>query len=253
MSKTAPSLAWRRDIFESPPRRDIDKTSKSTTRFPIFIPTLNRYAIAEGGNQATAIFLLKFLQRNGYVTRFKEEPFALEELGGPAKRVPDLLVELSADDSLHVVECKAKRFLTAEVLARFDIARLLLEPLEFCFHIWTDRDHLANPVSETVRMIDRGFTYPAPTEIFKQIQTRASTATSLRPLINEFGWDDTLAALAHGAFFINALEKIHEDTRITHHFSASDYDRLFARRPVPRSWWDTLAVRPPAELASCAA
>lgn len=240
-TSTAPSEAWRRSIFESPPRRDIDRTSKTTTRIPVYLPALNRIAFGEGGNEATALMFFKFLQRFGFIKRFKEQPFAMEELNGPAKRVPDLLVELAHDGSLHVVQCKAKRYMTEEVLARFEQEREFLEPLGFQFHVWTDRDKLAHPTSEAVRMIDRGFCFPPDISVLREIEARAASVRTINPLLREFGWDDVLAAAAKGVFFINVLEKIHEDTAINRHFSAEHYRPLFENRPVPRNWWDSLA------------
>jgi hypothetical protein len=244
MSKnnTGPSEAWRHEIFTSPPRRDIDKKSKSTTRVPIYIPSLGRYAFAEGGNEASALLLLKYLQTHGFVSRIKEQAFALDELKGPVGRVPDILVELKVDKSLHIIQCKSKRFMTEEVKQRFDTERLFVEPRGFNFHIWTDRDYLANPTSESVRLIDRGFRFPPSVDVLKQIEQKANQVSTLGPLIEKFGWDDSLAAAAHGAFYLNVMEKIHEKSAITSHFSDSNYLHLFARRTASGGWWESLAA-----------
>jgi hypothetical protein len=241
MPNLSPSDAWRREVFESPPRRDVDRTSKSTTRIPIHMPSLNRYAYAEGGNEGTALLLLKYLQRQGVVKRFKEQPFSLEEIGGPKDRVPDILVELSADLSMHVIQCKSKRYLGDEVQARFDLEREFLEPRHFKYHIWTDRDALANPISETVRLIDRGLRFSPNSKIFEAVALAAASCKSLGPLVDTFGLDDSLSAAAHGIFYINILEKINEQSPISYHFSGGHYSHLFADRTVPASWWDTLA------------
>lgn len=244
MSKNnaSPSEAWRNEVFASPPRRDIDKKSKSTTRVPIYMPRLGRYAYAEGGNEASALLLLKYLQTHGFVSRIKEQPFALDELRGPVGRVPDILVELRVDKSLHIIQCKSKRFMTDEVKQRFETERLFVEPRGFNFHIWTDRDYLANPTSESVRLIDRGFRFPPSADVLQLIEQEANQVSTLGPLIEKFGWDDCLAAVAHGAFYLNVLEKINEKSAITRHFSGSDYLHLFARRTAPGDWWESLAA-----------
>ena len=244
MSKNnpSPSKAWRHKIFSSPPRRDVDKKSKTTTRVPIYIPSLGRHAYAEGGNEASALLLLKYLQTHGFVSRIKEQAFALDELGGPLGRVPDILVELAVDKSLHIIQCKSKRFLTEEVNQKFETERLFVEPLGFNFHIWTDRDYLANPISESVRLIDLGFRFPPAVDVLQQIEQEANQVSTLGQLIEKFGWDDTLAAAAHGAFYLNVLEKINEKSTITRHFSGSNYFHLFARRSAPGGWWESLAA-----------
>lgn len=240
--KINPSLAWRKKTFESPPIRDVDGDSKTTTRIPTFIQSLGRDAYAEGGIEASALQLLQHLQKNGLVSRFKEQPFALAELGGPAKRVPDVLVELAFDLSLHVIQCKSKRFIDDVVRNKFDTERLILEPLGFNFHIWTNRDVLARSTSESVRLIDRGFRFPPTAEVIRKIEMEASHESILGPLLEKFGWEDCIAAAAHGAFYLNVMEKINENSKITRQFTPSNYLHLFARQEASKSWWESLAA-----------
>lgn len=236
-----PSMPWRREIFGSQPRRDVDKLSKSTTRIPIYMPHQNRYAYAEGGNEATALLLLKYLHRQGVVSRFKEQAFALHEIGGPQDRVPDILVELAVDSSLHVVQVKSNRFITEEVKQKFDLERSFVQEKGFSFHVWTDKDHLNAHTSEAVRAIDRGFRFKPSMEKLLEIKQVASTSTTLGQILEKFGWDDSIAAAASGIFYISILEQINEKSAITNNFSSSQYNHLFESGTVLSGWWELLA------------
>lgn len=233
-------MAWRREIFNSPPRRNIDKDSKTTTRVPMYLPLENRLAHAEGGHEATALLILKYLQSHGYVSRFKEQAFALHEIGGPQDRVPDILVERSSDLSLHVIQCKSHRFLSEEVKSKLDVERVFLESTNFHFHVWTDKCKLNRDTFEAVRAIDRGLRFKPSSQIFKAIDLAASRASNLGQLLEEFGWDDCMSAAANGIFFINILEKLNEKSPVTNHFASHNYDHLFESRSVSAAWWELL-------------
>jgi hypothetical protein len=239
-----PSLAWRRDVFNSQPRRDIRRLSKTTTRVPVIVPIQSCVMYAEGGNEATALLLLRHLQHCGLVKRFKAQAFSMDELGGPSGRVPDILVELATDLSLHSIGCKAKRFLTPDVQEAFNLDKAFLQPLGFTSHVWTDRDRLANPTSQTVRLIDRGFRSPPNVAMLHHIEQQSKKASVLGQLFKEYGFDDTLAASAHGAFQFDITKAVNENTPILHHIPPSYYSYLFQSRSISHgSWWDSLEDR----------
>lgn len=240
----SPSSAWRNEIFNSPPRRDVRRQGKTTTRFPIFAPAQGGVMYAEGGNEQTALLLVRCLQQLGLVKRFKSQAFCLDELGGPSRRIPDVLVELASDLSLHSIGCKSKRFLTPEVQEGFDLERAFLEPRGFKCHVWTDRDRLSNPSSQTVRLLDRGFRNPPNRAVLYDIEQKAKQFATLNPLLNEFGFDDTIAASAHGAFHFDITKVVNENTPLIHHLPPSYYSYIFESRPILHSnWWDSLADR----------
>jgi hypothetical protein len=215
-----PSRAWRDSIF-----------------------TDRGVQFGEGGHEATGLMLLRHLQLFGVVKRFKSQPFSLDELKGPKDRIPDILVELgSGSPALHVVQVKSKRFISEEVQQRFDVERAFLENKGFGYHIWTDRDRLSRHTSHTVRMLDRGFRHRVSSEVADRIHSAAQDAKTLEPLLLEFGWDDTISAAALGAFHINSLEKIHENSPIYLHFPSHLYADLFTRRNDVADWWEGLAA-----------
>lgn len=236
-----PSRAWRDSIFSSAPRRCVAKQSKSTTRIPVL--TESGWQFGEGGHEATGLMLLRHLQLFGVVKRFKSQPFSLEELRGPKGRIPDILVELeSGSPALHVVQVKSMRFITEEVQQKFDMEREFLENRGFGYHVWTDRDRLSRHTSHTVRMLDRGFRHRVPSNVAGRIHAAAQDVTTLAPLLLEFGWDDAISAAALGAFHINSLEKIHENSPIYLHFPRHLYADLFVRRNDAADWWEGLAA-----------
>lgn len=234
------SRAWREEVFSSPPRRDIARESKATTRLPVIVPMQGCTFYGDGGNEHVALLLLRHLQSIGIVRRFKSQPFYLEELGGPGKLIPDLLVELH-DWSLHVIECKSSRFVTDEVKARFAIEEQCLIDLGFRFHIWTNRDKVGRPISSAVRELDRGFKRPPPHETVNQISSSVCSSTTLGDLLVNFGHDDVIGAAAVCAIHFDLRRELHETSAVTLHPSPEYQDYFFESRHVPDGWWESLS------------
>lgn len=234
-----PTSAWLNEVFNSPPRRDIEHDSKSTTRVPLQFPSAVIYG--EGGHEATALHVLNHFLRNGLARRVKAQSFCLDEIGGPRGRVPDILVELDIDPPLHIIQCKSKRFITPEVQQKFDEEKEFLEPRGFKFHVWTDRDKLSSPTSQSARLLDRALQLPLTHARLSEIESMARQATHLGELLDQFGWDESIAAAANGAFYFNITEKIDEQTPLLSHFPRQKYELLFEHRPVPRGFWNALA------------
>lgn len=233
--------AWIANVFSSPPRRDIAKTTKATTRFPVRVPKQNSVFYGEGGNEHIALLLVRHLQSLGVVRHLKPQPFYLEELGGPAKLIPDLLVELH-DHSLHVIECKAKRFVTDEVKQRFELERECLTQLGFGFHVWTNRDKVGQPVSSAVRQLDRGFNHPPTHVVVEQIRSSVTPVTTLGDLLTEFGVDDVIGAAAVGGIHFDIRKELHETSTITLHAPTGYKNHFFENRYVPDGWWKSLSA-----------
>ncbi|NCT98310.1 MAG: hypothetical protein GXD23_13150 [Comamonadaceae bacterium] len=234
-----PSPGWRNEIFDSPPRIDVEKVGKATTGSEVPMGwRLGELAYANGGYERTAMLLLESLWAIDVVKRWKSQPLDLTEIGGP-RTVPDLLIELRSG-SLHVVECKAKRFLTEEVKAAFELDEEFLKERGIAHHVWTNRDVLTADLSYLVSELLRGRISPAPKALQLEIAQAAATAECIGELAERFGWDDTISTAAHGHFHFNLLESLDEQTRISLH-PAKDYEsRLFARRHADASWWGKL-------------
>lgn len=234
------SRAWLEEVFSSPPRRDIARETKATTRIPMRVPMQGCSFYGEGGNEHVALLLLRHLQSIGIVRRFKPQPFYLEELGGPARQIPDVLAELH-DESLHVIECKSKRFMTDEVKEHFGLERDCLINLGFDFHVWTDRDKVGQPIASAVRMLDRGFIHPPPPDVVSRIRARVGAVTALGDLLNDFGPDDVIGAAAVCAIHFDIRSALHEESAITLHASSEYQKYFFESRHVPDGWWESLS------------
>jgi len=237
--KAVPSEAWRNEVFSSPERINVLKNGKSTTRHPVAVGWSGQITYANGGHERIAQLILEQLWAEGLVRRWKAQPFNLKEIGGP-DAVPDLLAELESR-ALHVIQVKAKRFLTEEVTARFDLQRAFLEPKGFTFHIWTNADILSSQTSHTVNELERGRRYPASPEMIATIKAAAEKACTVGDLLAQFGWDDVLSAAAQLAFHFNITQPIHESTPLLRHHSSSHYAHLFTRGSATANWWETLA------------
>jgi len=235
-----PTAAWRQDVFRRPECIDVEKCGTTTTRYPVFMERKKRLVIAWGGHMRVAMLLLEHLWREQLVTRWKSLPFDIAELGGP-KGVPDLLVELDSGE-LHVIQVRAKRFLTEEAQQKYQREREFLEPLGFRFHVWTNKDVLSSRTSHTVAELDRGRMFPAPAVTLEAIRQAALSAKCLGELFDQFGWDDVLSAAALLSFHFDITEPIHENTPILRLHSASHYRHLFETRDAAQAWWDALCV-----------
>lgn len=237
---SAPSEAWREEIFNSKPRRNIEKEGKSTTRSQVTVEWTGRDEYINGGHERVAALLLEQLYIDGYVRRWKPQPINLLELGGP-DAVPDFLVELD-DRTLHVIEVKAKRFVSSDLLARFGNFEEFLKPLGFAFHLWTNADKLSSATSHTVSELEHGRRFPASPEIIDEIQERAAGFEVVGQLLDLYSWDDVLSAAAYRAFHIDIAKPIHEKTPLLRNHSRTLCNYLFATRNAPTSWWDTLPL-----------
>jgi hypothetical protein len=196
----------------------------------------------EGANEHTALLMLEYFWRLGIVRRFKPQPFVLSEVGGPEKRVPDLLVEMAGTEhSLYVIQVKAKRFVSVEVQEKFDQERTLLEPLGFIYLLWTDRDALASPTSHTVRQIDAGYRFKPSTSVMDAIAYKEKTGIRvLSELLDEFGWDDVISAIAQLKIFVNVTKEVNEKTNLLPSFPDHEYRSLFARGNAYAGWFESL-------------
>lgn len=239
---TGPSKAWLDATFASSPFRDVKRKSKSTTRTPHRsqqngISTM----YAEGNNELCCLRLAEHLWRCRLVKRFKSQAFDLGEIGGPADHVVDLLIELM-DGTAHVVQVKSKRFMTAEVQAVLQIEKEFLESKGFNFHIWTNRDRLGPPTSHSVNQMDRGYRFPAAQTILNLIGQRVQeSASTLHPLLMEFGWDDVMSAAAHLKLHIDITKEIHENAPVYKNLPFNYYSFLFEGWNESRGWWDSLS------------
>lgn len=231
------SEAWRQEIFGSPPRIDVQKNGKSSTRHPVLVGWSGEIAYVNGHERVAAL-LLEQLWAEGFVRRWKSQPLNLQEIGGP-DATPDFLAEL-IDRSLHVIEVKAKRFLTPAVQDKFAVARTLIESIGMHFHEWTNADVLSSDTSHTVAELDRGRRFPAPPELIAEIAAKASACRTIGELLALYSWDDVLSAAALQAFHIDITRPIHEDTPILRNHSHTRYLHLFAHGDAAASWWNSL-------------
>lgn len=221
-----PSQAWLRAVFESPPRRDVNRVCKSTTRYPHFAKCIEQLLYAEGGNENAAMLLFEQLWREGYVSRYKTQPFMLEEIGGPAKRVPDFLVELF-DGRIYVVQIKAERFCTDPVKTTLDIDRVFLIDHGFEHLLWTDKSVLSYGLKTNMLRLDLAARHPPEKQILDDMQMAAQQAKTLGDLQPKFDWEEIMAAIATQKIYVPHSESYHEKTPLSLAPSFAEAELLF--------------------------
>lgn len=236
--RPGPTRAWCDEVFGKPEAIDVAKQGTTTTRHPVMMERAKRIIYAWGGYERTALLLLEHLWRMKHVTRWKSQPFNLADLGGP-RAVPDILVELP-DRGMHVIQVRAKRFLTEEVQHKYAIEREFLEARGFHYHVWTNHDVLSSRTSHTVAELDRGRMFRAPQQTIEDIGQASRSATQLGDLVDQFGWDDTLSAAALLAFHLDITEPLHDQSPILRNPSPFHYRHLFESRDAAQAWWEAL-------------
>jgi len=136
------SSEWLAHVLSTPPVRKLKGRTKSTQYHELWSAHTNRFVGAQGRNEAIALILLEYLASLGHVTHFKEQPFItdLDEFGHAI--IPDFLA-VGANGSVHVIEVKNARYITAIIQANLDRNRERFTDLGINYLCWTDRHPLS--------------------------------------------------------------------------------------------------------------
>lgn len=172
------------------------------------------------------MLLFEQLWREGYVFRYKSQPFSLDEIGGPAKRTPDFLVELF-DGRVYVVQVKAERFCTDPVKTILDIDRVFLEGHGFRHLLWTDKSVLTSSLKTNMLRLDLGARHPPERQVLDDIHQLALTSKTLGDLLPESDWESLMAAIASQKISVSHLESYHEETPFSLAGSFGEAELLF--------------------------
>ncbi len=172
------------------------------------------------------MLLFEQLWREGYVSRYKAQPFTLEEIGGPVKRVPDFLVELF-DGRVYVVQIKAERFCTDAVKNILDVDRVFLLEHGLEQLLWTDKSVLSNALKTNMLRLDLAARHPPERSVLDDMRRSAQQAKTLGDLQPKFDWEEIMAAIATQRIFVSHLEAYHEETPLSLATSSTNAELLF--------------------------
>lgn len=172
------------------------------------------------------MLLLELLWLEGYVVRYKTQPFFLHEIGGPALRVPDFLVEL-ADGRVIVIQVKAERYLTDLVKANLEIERLFLLDHGFTFLLWTDKNVLTRSLYINLLQLDKEWRHPTDIQVLRDIQQEALNFSKLGDLLERFSWEEVIGAIASQKIFVSHMGRYDEETPYSLSNSTTEPDFLF--------------------------
>jgi hypothetical protein len=239
---------WLDGVFNSPPVREVKGRSRPTQRFAYQDDEGGVIHYQEGGNEQTASILFRYWKRLGIVRRYKPQPFNVNDLSPGINAVPDFLVELT-DRRIFVIEVKARRFLSPDVLASLEVIQDALCEQGLPYRVWTDKDpegktnKLNRAVWGNARVILRGFAIPleagSKAEIPELIAKGDCVVGDLLAA-DACGWDQLISALARGVFFINIQDEINENSKVHASIPTSQWKHFFEEGDAFETWWGGL-------------
>jgi hypothetical protein len=227
---------WLRHVRSTPPVRDPLGRSRPTCQFSPYSRHLERNVGIEGGNELTAFLLLEALQSCGLVAWFKEQPFEEDN------RTPDFLFQWHTG-MRYVAEVKSAKFITDEVKAYLEEMDALVKGVGMAYVVWTDREHLREPLWSNVRKIDKELKADHDEkETERLIALLQAGDTTLAQLAHEGVDPDTvLHAVAQGRASFDFTGRWNTKTVISEKPHEASFSKLLGARHDPEQWWNALS------------
>lgn len=247
------SIAWVSDVFASPPARVVKGRTRWTHRHAAWVAYLNRLAYVESRGELIGLLALEYLQKQGYLRRFKEQPFttplALWEEGlealsnkGSKEYTPDFLAEDPLGNK-YVIEIKTARYVTRSMEQGFELWREKFAKHDLKYLLWTDRDPLSRHLRQNLLRLRRASAEYIERE---EISRLMDVLTSKGPLpvralhAQNLDLDMIAHAAWSGRVYLPLLEPITEQTLITLKATEDLAATLFAKEPDIDAWWNSL-------------
>ncbi|WP_343583411.1 hypothetical protein [Herbaspirillum sp.] len=146
------STAWVEQVFNAPPARNLKGHAKYTQAFRT--PSKNGgFVDTQGNTETAAALLLTYLANQGYVGRFKPQPFftVKDEFG--VEICPDFLVEvLLPKKTIFIIEVKTEAYLDDAARERLEENREKFEKFGLPYVVWTDKEHLGSIMAMNLDM-----------------------------------------------------------------------------------------------------
>lgn len=247
------SNAWLSDVFKSPPARTIKGRTKWTHRHAAWVAYLNRLAWLESRGELIGLLALEYLQKQGHVKRFKEQPFRtpleLWEEGldaltnkGSKEYTPDFL----AEDSLgtrYVIEIKTARYVSRAMEQGFELWRDKFAEHDMKYLVWTDRAPLSVHLRQNLLRLRRASAEYIEREELSRL-TDMLTRKGPQPVWALHAKDLDLDLIAYAAWsgqvYLPLLEPISAQTLITLTPTEDLAAILFVKEPDLDAWWNSL-------------
>lgn len=247
------SKAWVNNAFTSPPARVVKGRTRWTHRHAAWVAYLNRLAYVESRGELIGLLALEYLQKQGHVKRFKEQPFTtplalwqegLEALSnrGSKEYTPDFMAE-DTSDTKYVIEIKTARYVTRAMQQGFELWRDKFAEHDMKYLVWTDRDPLSRHLRQNLLRLRRASAEYIERDELSRLAEALNSKGPL-PVWALHAQDLDLDLIAHAAWggqvYLPLLEPISAQTLITLTATEDLAAILFAKEPDLDDWWNSL-------------
>ncbi|MDM0075742.1 hypothetical protein QTH90_15170 [Variovorax sp. J2P1-59] len=232
---------WMKKVFQSAPAGDGWSRSRMTHRHQVCID--DRFIHIEG-YENLATYILNHFRLTSGIAFWKPQPFQWQIEGDGPLRIPDFAVELLPPASTKViVQVKASKFLTAEVLAEFEKERILANRFGVEHVVWTDKQPLGIQARNLFFRLRRARHDPYSQPDLDALVSEVSSIGSCTALqLVERGHDPTLLPIAvqQGRLFIDLKGAFNEQTIVSSRPVTDAREFLLNHWSDPQAWWNSL-------------
>jgi hypothetical protein len=244
---------WFEQVFPGPPARKVKGRTKWTHRHAPWVEYLNRFAYVESRNELIGLLALEYLQRQGLLRRFKEQPFTtprelwvagMEPLSrrGQPEYTPDFLTE-SPTGNKYVIEVKSARYISRQMEHGFELWKAKFGEYGLKYLVWTDRDALALPLRQNLIRLRRvAVEYFEQDELSRLISVLQSNGPMPIWALYKQDLDLNLIdhAAWHGKVFFPLRETIADRTLVSLNRTEDLVGNLLGIEPDMYAWWNAL-------------
>ena len=238
---TLGSNAWVEAVYQSGPARETEGRSRPTHRYFGAADTDIDDVVMEGRNEYIAYLLLCVLRNSGIVSRFKGQPFRLDEECHGVYAYPDFMFDL-VDGRRFVLEVKSNRFIDEKEKVQLEAVNAAFTDTSINYLLWTDKWPLHRPVIHAMNHLRRAHRQSYPDDhlqsIRQAVQRGPRTMRELRTETPKFHFDEVLAAAYRGRVFLNIFQKIDDYTKVTYAPDLKMIELLFQTRVQGAKGWD---------------
>lgn len=247
------STQWLDLVFQSPPARKVKGRTKWTHRHATWVEHLNRLAYVESRNELIGLLALEYLQRQGTIKRFKEQPFTTsldlwatadeaDTPQGMREYTPDLMAEASNGDK-YVIEVKSARYISRRMERNFELWKDKFSDHNLKYLVWTDHNPLAKSLRHNLLELRRAAVeFIEPDEVQHLVELLSKEGPL--PLWALYARDLDRDLICHAAWYGKVFFPLHQvfgaETVVSLQRTTDLESLVFGIEPDIEAWWNSL-------------
>lgn len=247
------SNRWLDDVFASAPVRKVKGRTKWTHRHCTWVSFLNRLAYIESRNELVGLLALEYLQKQGRIKRFKEQPFTtpldLWQKGLQAQaemKASEYTPDFLAEDTIrtkYVIEVKSARFVSRSMEQTFEAWKSKFAEQGMKFLLWTDLDPLTVHLRRNLLQLRRtAVTHIEHDELDRLLHELRQNGPM--PIWALYARNLDVDLISHAAWFgkvyFPLAEPLTERTLVGLEQTEDLAGLLLGAEPDMQSWWNSL-------------